>query len=73
MADARSKEEARSEAKRHLETHAHAIDTLHHKLAALQDAHDTKGKEQLHHAVEKYKKAHQVFVDDVLACVPLRG
>jgi len=65
-----SKEEIKKEATHHLAAHGHTIDDLHHKLAALQDPHDAKGKEQLHHAVEKYKKAHAAFVDDVLLCIP---
>jgi hypothetical protein len=53
-----------------LEAHGHAIDALHRKLAAMQDAHDAKGKAQLKKAVEKVKKAHGTFVDDVLYCIP---
>lgn len=53
-----------------LEAHGRAIDALHKKLAAMQDAHDAKGKAQLKKAVEKVKKAHGTFVDDVLYCIP---
>jgi len=53
-----------------LEAHGHAIEALHKKLAAMQDAHNAKGKVQLKKAVEKVKKAHGTFVDDVLFCIP---
>jgi hypothetical protein len=67
-----SKEDAKREATQHLAAHASALHDLHHKLGALQESHDAAGKEHLKHAVEKYKKAHETFVDDVLACVPSR-
>lgn len=54
----------------HLDAHGHAIDALHKKLAGMQGAHDAKGRKQLQTAVDKYKKAHGQFVDDVLYCVP---
>ncbi len=53
-----------------LAAHGRAIDALHKKLGALQDAGDAKGKANLKKAVDKYKKAHGTFVDDVLYCMP---
>ena len=72
MANATGKEDVKHEATEQLAGHARAIDALHHKLAGMQDASDAAGKQHLQHAVEKYKKAHATFVDDVLACVPSR-
>jgi len=53
------------EAKQSLNEHAKAIDSLHHKLAALPGA----SKDRLQHAVDKYKAAHQKFHDDALECI----
>jgi len=53
------------QAKQALNDHANAIDTLHHKLAALPGA----AKDRLQTAVDKYKKAHQAFHDDALECM----
>jgi len=53
-----------------LEAHGRAIDALHKE--ACSDARRTRceGKAQLKKAVEKVKKAHGTFVDDVLYCIP---
>jgi hypothetical protein len=56
---------AAHDAKQSLDEHAKAIDALHHKLASTPGA----DKERLHHAVDKYKKAHQTFCDDVQECL----
>lgn len=65
-----AKKTEKHQAASHLEAHGRAIDALHKKLAGMQGAHDAKGRKQLQTAVDKYKKAHGQFVDDVLYCLP---
>ncbi len=48
-----------------LNSHAHVIDDLHRKLAALPGC----DQQRLAKAVAKFKSAHQEFQDDALGCV----
>jgi hypothetical protein len=48
-----------------LHAHAHAIDDLHRKLAAVAGC----DKQRLEKAVAKYKAAHAAFEDDAQGCV----
>lgn len=53
------------EAAHHLDAHGHAIDDLHHRLAATPGA----DKERLQKAVDKYKGAYRQFCDDAQGCM----
>lgn len=58
-------EAQKEDARRALEAHGNAIDTLHQKLASAPGV----DKERLQKVVGDYKKAHQAFTDDALGCM----
>jgi hypothetical protein len=56
---------ATNDAKVSLDEHAKAIEALHEKLAAMPGV----AKDRLRGAVDRYKKAHQIFCEDALECM----
>jgi hypothetical protein len=58
-------DQARTEAKALIHAHKHAMDDLHHKLAAIPGVDKVK----LRVATEKVKLAHATFEEDALECI----